>query len=55
MRESQEDYVKKLTEVGVKIVNPDIAQYKVKVQPFYTEEKTKWTADDYKQVLDAMK
>jgi TRAP-type C4-dicarboxylate transport system substrate-binding protein len=55
MRESQEDYVKKLTEAGVKIVNPDIAQYKAKVQPFYTEEKTKWTADDYKQVLDAMK
>jgi len=28
MSESQEDYVKKLTEAGVKIVNPDIAQYK---------------------------
>ena len=54
MQESHDDYIKKLTEAGVKIVKPDVAQYKAKVQPFYTEEKTKWTADDYKQVLDAL-
>jgi TRAP-type C4-dicarboxylate transport system substrate-binding protein len=54
MQESHDDYIKKLTEAGVKIVKPDVAQYKAKVQPFYTEEKTKWTADDYKQVLAAL-
>jgi tripartite ATP-independent transporter DctP family solute receptor len=55
MIENHDTYVKQLTEAGVKFVTPDLAQYKAKVQPFYTEEKTKWSAEDYKQVLEALK
>lgn len=55
MQENHDKYVKQLTDAGVKFVTADVAQYKAKVQPFYTEEKVKWSAADYKQVVDALK
>ena len=49
--ESEDDFIKKMTENGCTFVKPDINLYKQKTKPFYTEEKVKWTQKDYNQIL----
>jgi tripartite ATP-independent transporter DctP family solute receptor len=53
--ESGQEYIEKMTEKGVSFVTPDISLYKAKTKPFFTEEKEKWTQEEYNQVLRALR
>ena len=48
-------YIKKLKDVGVTFVTPDIAAYIVKIQPFYDGKGYEWTRNDYEQILKVLK
>ena len=53
--ESEEDFIKKMTEKGVSFVKPEVELYKQRTKPFYTEEKVKWTSADYSELLSVLK
>ncbi|MEM4721457.1 MAG: TRAP transporter substrate-binding protein DctP [Candidatus Methanomethylicaceae archaeon] len=49
--QSEDEFIKKMSEKGVSFIKPEVHLYKQRTKPFYTEEKAKWTSADYNELL----